>query len=99
MIHSSKSAGISVDAGQFSLWMSDGTAEGYGADGDIILKTKRADGNQDTKILIKHAPEAYTVTNVTVADRTYDADSTSVAELADILGTLISDLQNRGIVG
>lgn len=29
-------------------------------------------------------------------DRTYDADSTSVAELADVLGTLIADLQANG---
>jgi hypothetical protein len=97
MIHSSKSADIPVDAGQFSLWMSDATDSG--ADGDLILRTKRgADDNQSTKILIKHAPEAYTVTN-DVVDRAFDADSTSVAELADVLGTLINDLQNRGIVG
>lgn len=35
--------------------------------------------------------------NVTV-DRTYDANSTSTAELADILGTLITDLINIGII-
>lgn len=34
---------------------------------------------------------AYTVTNL-VTDRTYDADATSTAELADVLGTLITDL-------
>ena len=51
-----------------------------------------------TTILAETSPAAYTVTNDS-ADRTYDADSTSVAELADILGTLISDLQSRGIVG
>ncbi|KKL14938.1 hypothetical protein LCGC14_2510660, partial [marine sediment metagenome] len=32
--------------------------------------------------------EQYTETNVT-ADRTFDADSTSTAELADILGPLL----------
>lgn len=31
------------------------------------------------------------ITNLTV-DRTYDADATTVAELADVLGTLIQDL-------
>jgi hypothetical protein len=31
------------------------------------------------------------VTNLTV-DRAYDADSTTLAELADVLGTLIQDL-------
>jgi hypothetical protein len=39
----------------------------------------------------------YTMTNVTT-DRTLDANSTSTAELADVLGTLITDLKERGIV-
>ena len=42
-------------------------------------------------------PPAYTPTNVTT-DRAYDANATSVAELADVLGTLIADLQSLGIV-
>lgn len=41
---------------------------------------------------------AYTPTNVT-PDRSYDADSTSTAELADVLGTLIADLQLLGLIG
>lgn len=36
----------------------------------------------------------YTVTNA-LTDRTYNADSTSVAELADILATLLSDIGLR----
>lgn len=40
----------------------------------------------------------YTTTNVTV-DRTLDADSTTLAEVADVLGTLITDLKDRGIIG
>jgi|TARA_R110000824_G_scaffold401755_1_gene614911 hypothetical protein len=40
----------------------------------------------------------YTVTNVT-PDRTFDANSTSTAELADVLGTLIDDLRTRGVLG
>jgi len=40
---------------------------------------------------------AYTVTNH-VTDRAYDANSTTVAELADVLGTLITDLRSIGIV-
>lgn len=39
----------------------------------------------------------YAATNVTT-DRSFDADSTSTAELADVLGTLIADLRERGIV-
>jgi hypothetical protein len=41
---------------------------------------------------------AYTPSNVTT-DRSYDADSTTVNELADVLGTLIADLQATGIIG
>ena len=43
-------------------------------------------------------PPAYTPTNVTT-DRSYDANSTTVNELADVLGTLIADLQSLGVVG
>lgn len=39
-----------------------------------------------------------TFTNLTT-DRTCDANATSVAELADILGTLIEDLKATGIIG
>ncbi len=39
----------------------------------------------------------FTATNVTT-DRTFDADSTTVAELADVLGTLISDLKSANIL-
>ena len=35
--------------------------------------------------------------NVT-PDRAFDADSTTVAELADVLGTLISDLIDAGVL-
>lgn len=40
---------------------------------------------------------AYTPTNV-ATDRAFDADSTTTAELADVLGTLIADLQTQGIL-
>ena len=41
---------------------------------------------------------AYAPTNVTT-DRAYDANATTVDELADVLGTLIADLQATGIIG
>lgn len=41
---------------------------------------------------------AYTPSNVT-PDRSYDADSTTLDEVADVLGTLIADLQAVGLVG
>lgn len=40
---------------------------------------------------------AYTPTNVST-DRVYNANSTSVDELADVLGTLIADLQTYGLL-
>lgn len=43
-------------------------------------------------------PPAYTPTNVTT-DRSFDADAAGTAELADVLGTLIADLQSLGIIG
>lgn len=39
----------------------------------------------------------FVVTNVTT-DRTYNADSTSTEELADVLGTVIAALQDKGIL-
>lgn len=40
---------------------------------------------------------AYTPSNVST-DRSYDADATTVDELADVLGTLIADLQAYGLL-
>lgn len=41
---------------------------------------------------------AYTLSNV-ITDRTYDANNTSIDELADVLGSVIQDLQAYGLVG
>lgn len=43
-------------------------------------------------------PGAYVVTGVTT-DRSFNADSTTVDELADVLGTLINDLKSLGLIG
>lgn len=43
------------------------------------------------------APQTYTETNVTT-DRAFDADTVTLPELADVVGTLIADLRARGIV-
>lgn len=40
---------------------------------------------------------AYTPTNVTT-DRSYNANATTTDELADVLGTLIADLQGKGLI-
>ena len=42
-------------------------------------------------------PQAYTPTNVTT-DRAFDANATTLDEIADVLGTLISDLSNVGLL-
>jgi hypothetical protein len=42
-------------------------------------------------------PTTYSVTNL-VTDRSYDANATTTAELADVLGTLIADLRSLGLV-
>jgi phage baseplate assembly protein gpV len=41
---------------------------------------------------------AYTPTNVTT-DRSYDANATTLDELADVVGTMIADLQSVGLFG
>jgi len=41
---------------------------------------------------------AYTTTNVST-DRSFDADTVAIAELADVVGTLIADLQAYGLLG
>ncbi len=43
------------------------------------------------------AANAYTPTNVST-DRAFDADTVAVAELADVVGTLIADLQGQGLL-
>lgn len=42
-------------------------------------------------------PVAYTASNVTT-DRAYDANATTLDEIADVLGTLIADLRTMGLV-
>jgi hypothetical protein len=51
----------------------------------------------NTDVIFSDSPQTYTPTNVST-DRSYDADSTSTAELADVLGTLIADLQTMGLL-
>jgi hypothetical protein len=52
---------------------------------------------QHSQVNDRAAPNVYTATNVTT-DRTFDADSTSTDELADVLGTVIADLQAKGVL-
>ena len=43
-------------------------------------------------------PGTYTTSNVS-ADREFDANSTTLDEIADVLGTLIADLKSLGLIG
>jgi len=63
----------------------------YNSAGDVTMNIAALE------VSIARAP-VYTETNVTT-NRTYDANSTSTTELADVLGTLIADLRDQGIVG
>jgi hypothetical protein len=76
------------------------TARDY-ADDDGSANTRRrivfSSGNRVT-IAQDGGLQTYTPTNV-VTDRSYDANATSVAELADVLGTLIADFQAAGVLG
>lgn len=49
-------------------------------------------------VLSGAASAAYTPTNVTT-DRSYDANNTTINELADVVGTMIADLQTAGVFG
>ena len=50
------------------------------------------------QLLSRAIGTGWQVTNVTT-DTVFDADSTTTAELADVLGTLITQMKDRGILG
>ena len=69
--------------------------EGSGEEANYVaLTTKALASNMNVTL---PCLQTYTPTNVT-EDRAFDADSTSTAELADVLGQLIVDLQAAGIL-
>ena len=56
------------------------------------------DGLEGSNYNIVNSSPTYTPSNV-VTDRAFDADATSTAELADVLGTVIADLQTKNVFG
>lgn len=48
-------------------------------------------------LLLSGSGQTYTVTNGTI-DRAYDANATTINELADVLSTLIADLKTSGTI-
>ena len=53
---------------------------------------------QLSEIVSAASVDPYQMSNVTI-DRVLNADSTTLAEVADVLGTLITDLKNKGVIG
>lgn len=79
---------------KFILAISD-AAYGAGWDGVVdVAPSKNAVYDQIQTLL---GSSAYTITNVTT-DRSADANATSLDEVIDVLGTLIADLQAKGIL-
>jgi hypothetical protein len=78
-----------------AMFLIDGAAD---AD-QLYLGIENASGDPEmVKVsLIVGATSPYTVSNRT-PDRTYDCNATTVDELADVLGSLIVDLQSRGLI-
>jgi hypothetical protein len=67
---------------------------------DIVINSVLHIRNEAGDIIKLYAPNngsPYSLTNVTT-DRSYNADSTTLDELADVLGTLISDLKLTGLI-
>jgi len=64
-----------------------------GTNGQLLV----ADSAATPGLAWKGTVQAYTPTNVTT-DRAFDADTVVVAELADVVGTLINDLKTFGIL-
>lgn len=66
------------------------------ADGTVVT----GDGTATPAIaiaLLPATPAEYTITNETLS-RTFDADTVDVAGLADVVATLIADLEASGLV-
>ena len=74
-------------------WMED---EDYFKFSDTVVFSGAAIGFFNHTPAVQSA--AYTVINA-LTDRAYDADSTTLDELADVVGTLVADLQSIGLVG
>lgn len=58
---------------------------------------RKVDENDTLTTQLTSNTAVYTATNVTT-DRGFDADTVTVAELADVVGTLIADLKNAGVI-
>ncbi len=97
-----------LDIGAGAMEFNEMTAPGAGAVNTTRLYAEDSGGTTRQQIVFNGGNtvtiaqdgglQTYTPTNV-VTDRSYDANATSVAELADVLGTLIADFQAAGVLG
>ena len=94
---STGTAVVVVTDGTAPSGMASNTAGLYADDVSGTVQLFAIDEAGATTRLTWGTPQTYTVTNVTT-DRAYDANATSLDELADVLGTLIGDLRARGII-
>ena len=76
-------------AGDLNLGTANATNINIGASGTLI-------GFYGVTAVARSA--AYAPTNVST-DRAYNANATNINEIADVLGTLIADLQATGLIG
>jgi hypothetical protein len=98
-IQAQNATGTTSNGGELVLTSGNGTT----AAGEISLATggtKRFRANATGLAFFNVAPvaraAAYTVTNG-LTDRSYDADTVAVAELADVVATIIADLKAYGL--
>lgn len=88
--------GGALTAGSLTLADGGNVAVGTGTGTKIGTSTSQKLGFFNAAPVARPAP--YTPSNVTT-DRSYNADSTTIDEVADVLGTLIADLQSLGLIG
>jgi hypothetical protein len=81
---------ITTGAARKRLLMADATAG--------LTSGKMPIATTNGRLIDLTASSAYTPTNVT-PDRAYDANATTLDELSDVVGSMISDLQAKGILG
>jgi len=99
-----KSLGLGTTQGWGSLFLQDTSASftnqilstsSTALTANRVLTVDMVNASRTLKL---QTSSAYTPTNVTT-DRSFDANSTTLDEIADVLGTLIADLQNSPLIG
>jgi hypothetical protein len=104
-VRGGNAGGISGNGGNVLIY--GGNRAGAATYGSVAIykidgTTKRIESNETGLGFFAATPVAqdtgWSVSNVT-ADRVFDANSTTIDEIADVLGTLINQLKNLGLIG